>query len=138
MFGMGGLIEKAIRDNLVKTYHQLPEIVSRWEAYREELLVKEGDVVGRGMLLAGRPPVDDGDSGHDIEFVRSIMQDPVPLMIKNDNLLPSNAGEKKKNKKEKEAHMISAPRHMRRRTASELVLDALPTLEDLPNGVDGE
>ncbi|KAG7675223.1 hypothetical protein Ndes2526B_g08087 [Nannochloris sp. 'desiccata'] len=145
MLGMGGLIEKAIRDNLVKTYQQLPEIVSRWEAYRAELLVQEGDA-GRGVLLAGRPPV-----GGDIDYVRSIMQAPVPLVNKNDNLLLSTgtgigspkkaellcdaaaeAAEAAAEEKEKDERVVlAAPWHMRRRTASELVLDALPTL-DLP------
>jgi hypothetical protein len=163
MFGMGGLIEKAIRDNMVKTYHQLPEIVSRWEAYRAELLKENNDA---GVLLAGRPPV-----GGDIEYLRSIMQGN-SMMERNNNtssssLLASNgaASSPKKTAEllaaaaavEKEAAMeeerdiqygqsnnimvdrylaeatsattadtANAPRHARRRTASELVLDAVP------------
>lgn len=149
MFGMGGLIEKAIRDNLVKTYKQLPEIVSRWEAYRAELLETEGEA-GREVLLAGRPPV----GGGDIDYIRSIMQAQVPLMIKNNNLPPSDgrASPKKaaelldkpavvaaaaaavaEEKETEERAVLAAPSIMRRRTASELVLDALPTLNLPPD-----
>lgn len=74
IFGVGGFIEKAIRDNMVKTYAQLPDIVGRWVAYREQVL-KSGDT---GVLLDGRPPV-----GSDLTYVRSLMQGnlhkPVPL-----------------------------------------------------------
>ena len=176
---MGGLIEKAIRDNMVKTYHQLPEIVSRWETYRAEF-VKEGDT---GILLAGRPPV-----GGDLAYVRSIMQAPLkvtkPIPSLKGIVSPTKAellaaAEKenvagvrveiqdlKNNRKKESIQSISVetnenidtsamsdghlpnkiplhkeeetqnltqasgvPRHARRRTASSLILDALPTLD---------
>ena len=64
MFGVGGIIERAIRDNLVKTYSRLPAVVARWEAFRAQVM-RGGDNVG--VLLAGRPPV-----GGDLQYIQEI------------------------------------------------------------------
>ena len=143
MFGMGSLIERAIRDNMIKTYQKLPEIVSRWEAYRAELLNNkngDGDVHVHGVLLAGRPPV-----GGDLEYIRSIMQGPIQSPLpspdnKAEEMLSfseeeNEPVEEEKEEKEEEENSIAAPvvlpLHTRRRTASELILDALPYETDV-------
>jgi hypothetical protein len=147
MFGFGSLIEKAIRDNVIKTYQQLPEIASRWEAYRTEVLVKKESDPSK-VLLAGRPPV-----GGNIEYIRSIMHATTgqksTLVARNtdtDALVTVSSKSSSMEKKEDEEEIIVEERngadgaieavplvvhHARRRTASELILDALPSLDNL-------
>ncbi|PRW59437.1 hypothetical protein C2E21_2158 [Chlorella sorokiniana] len=61
MFGVGRIVEGIVKDSLQNTYKKLPEIVRRWQLFREEAL-RSGD--GRQLLL-GRPPV-----GCEVQWIR--------------------------------------------------------------------
>lgn len=73
MFGVGRIVEGIVKDSLINTYKRLPEIVRRWQLFREEALGR-GD--GRQLLL-GRPPV-----GCEVPWIRrevlQILKEPLP------------------------------------------------------------
>lgn len=73
MFGVGRIVEGIVKESLDNTYKKLPEIVRRWQLFREEAL-RSGD--GR-QLLVGRPPV-----GCEVSWIRhevlAILKKPLP------------------------------------------------------------
>ncbi|KAL4425872.1 hypothetical protein ABPG75_009888 [Micractinium tetrahymenae] len=73
MFGVGRIVEGIVKDSLINTYKKLPEIVRRWQLFREEALAR-GD--GRQLLL-GRPPV-----GCEVTWIRQevlqVLKEPLP------------------------------------------------------------
>lgn len=61
MFGVGRIVESIVKDSLHNTYKKLPEIVRRWQLFREDAL-RTGD---SKQLLLGRPPV-----GCEVQWIR--------------------------------------------------------------------
>ncbi|KAI3438551.1 hypothetical protein D9Q98_000979 [Chlorella vulgaris] len=73
MFGVGRIVERIVKESLQNTYKKLPEIVRRWQLYRQEALLS-GD---ERQLLLGRPPV-----GCEVAWIRQdvlqILKEPLP------------------------------------------------------------
>lgn len=72
MFGVGRIVEGIVKDSLQNTYKKLPEIVKRWQAFRQEALLNGN----AEELLSGRPPV-----GNSVAWIRqevlNVMQSPI-------------------------------------------------------------
>jgi len=68
ILGIGRVVEKLVCESIQNTYKRLPEIVEKWEAFRQEA-IRRGDPF---TLVAGRPPIGGGDA----EWIQNIMQAP--------------------------------------------------------------
>ncbi|KAK9791832.1 hypothetical protein WJX73_004695, partial [Symbiochloris irregularis] len=66
IFGLGKIAENIIADNLKKVYSGIPQIVERWNVFREEILKKPG---GKEILVSGRP------DNYDVNWINDQIQD---------------------------------------------------------------
>ena len=68
MLGLGGLVERMVRDSVQNTYKKLPHVIGLWNQERQKILVRdEGNGAG---LVHGRPEhIDCG-----VEWIRDVVE----------------------------------------------------------------